>query len=1129
MTATSSKFVLCILLSLTCIYGLRSQEALKFYHLGTEEGLSHSWARSVAIDAQGYLWVGTVNGLNRYDGKLFKVYKNQPGTLQSLSDNFIQTIAEDSRGNLWIGTYRGGINRYDHRTESFVQYVHISDSIDVNDNRVHCIYEDSKGRLWVGTKRGILLFDYEADTFSNFKSDLIGGPVLSLSGDESGRLWAGTDRGLFQVDLLANTVKVYTQSSGKGLPGNHIRALCKDQTGQLWIGTLGTGLSLYDPVTDSFISFTETSGGNSRLSNNRILSLSGDHFGNLFIGTEGGGVNLMDTQTKTIRILMPQADDPNSLNSNSIHSIFHDPATQITWFGSYHGGVNYFSRRSKPFTVYNAEKGSLSSNNVLCVQEKGGKIYVGTDGGGLNIIDRVTGQVRILNSKGANPIQSDAVLSVLVDSRDQVWIGTFNGGLDCLLPDGRIQSYRYNPYHPKSLSAVDISAIYEDRKGRLWIGTMKGGLNLFHPSVGEFSRYQFREGDPTSLRDEFVSYITEDQEGNLLIQTGKSLDLYDPEREVFRDFSADYQVTLGQPISTFVDSRGNVWSGTREALYFFPGNKGEARIFTIADGLPTNSITGILEDTDQNLWIGTMKGLVKCTGAINDQDSLVVHIYTREDGLQGNEFKDQACFKGSDGTMYFGGQNGLISFKPWEIHGNPKPPEVVFTGFKLFNREVSFGEGSVIEAPISEAPDVHLTHRHNVFTIEFSALNFHLQSKNLYAYKMQGFEEDWNYVGNQTSATYTNLNPGTYTFRVKASNNDGVWNEQGASLTILISPPWWGTTWFKILAALSGVAIVVLIFRIRLHQMNRRQKILKRQVVDATREIQQVNELLEQRNEEIETQNASLWNKNSQLIQQNEELENQAQKIQNLFTELSMTKSKLAVSEKMASIGVFTAGIAHEINNPVNFISGATQNLFDLLDDTLTLEQKAGETGQTIEELREIIKIGIKRTTDIVNSLRNYSNSSDHFEMYDIIKCLDDTLMILSNQLKYSRIEVIRNTPESLVINCRPGRINQVLMNLVANAIDAIEDKGEIEIAMHYQSKSEIRLTVRDTGVGIEEKHLDKLFDPFFTTKEVGRGTGLGLYLVYGIVDEHKGQIEVKSSPEGTTFEILLPVDPKAK
>lgn len=1105
-----------------------AQPQIKFASLGIQDGLSHSWAKSIEKDSKGFLWVGTINGANRYDGRAFKVFKNDPDNASSLSDNFIQAIKEDSRGNIWIGTYSGGLNLFNRQTESFRVFRNQpKNPHTLSDDRIHTIYEDSQGRLWIGTESGLDLYNYEQGQFRRYHVDsqphlTIKHPVLAICEDANGALWVGTSRGLFVIQMTGKEIKKYGHipSQATSLSSDHITSIHQDENNQIWIGTLGGGLNLYNPVMNSFIRFEHSEDDEKSLSHNSVLCLSGDENGRLFIGTEGGGVNIMNLNTRKLEAHVPQIDNPTSINSNSIHALYHDTESEITWIGTYHGGLNYFSKLSKPFAHYKAGPAGLNNSNVLCITEDlSGKIYVGTDGGGVNIIDKRTNKMGFLVHEENSPdgLLSNAVLSLLIDSKENLWVGTFNGGLDMInRKNGLHKRYVHHPSLPGTLSGRDVSAIYEDKKGNLWVGTMKGGLNLFDAATETFRHYQHAPGNPASIRDNFISGITEDSQGHLLIQTGKSLEVFDPGKGTFTSFGPGYNVTTGMPIATLEDSRENLWIGTREELRYFDRKKNTSMSFTEAQGLPSSSIAGILEDGKGNIWISTMRGLVKFTEGVASPEMARFQVYTVEDGLQGNDFKDQACYRGADGTLYFGGQNGLNAFQPEQIKVNPVAPPVVLTSFKIFNKEVAFGTDQPIAHPINESTEITLNHKHNVFSFEFSALNFILPEKNKYAYKMEGFEENWNHVGNQNSATYTNLNPGTYQFRVRAANNDGIWNEQGTSISIRILPPWWQTNWFRLLAISCLMLGIMVVFRIRLYQLKLRQKVLKKQVGDATLEIKKVNKLLGERNLEIQRQNDTLVDKNLLLTHQNEELESQSRKIQNLLKEIQeLSEMKLR----------FFTNISHELRSPLTLIIGPLENLiakaksqFALQNEHVVMHRNAVKLLQLINQLLDFRKI---ESGNIQLKAREGDIVAFAKEIYASFSFLAE-----KKQIHYT---FTADHPQSIMW-FDPEKMEKIITNLLSNSFKYTPESGSIHMSLQCaQDGRHMDVVIKDSGTGIPADQIEHIFDLYYQAQNASNlkqaGTGIGLALIKQFVELHHGEIFVYSTEGlGTTLRVQLPL-----
>lgn len=1131
---TPSKFLLIgilvtLFIDLNAFSDNRSLNNLKFSHIGTREGLSHSWAKCMEKDHQGFLWVGTINGLNRYDGRSFRVFSSDPSDPESLSDNFIQVIKADSHGELWIGTYSGGLNRFNPSTESFKSYRNAPKQLhSLSDDRIHSILEDSRGRLWIGTAKGLDIYDRENDQFDPFYVDLGGSPryirglVSAIQEDSRRDLWIGTSTGLVYLDLVRGVFEKFQHEDNNpsSLPHNYVTSIYEDENLNLWIGTWGGGICRFDRKTSSFVTINMNSEFGSQLSHNSVLSVSGNQDGQVYIGTEGGGLNILNLATQEVETYIPQIDDPKSINSNSIHSLHFDQETGITWVGSYHAGLNFFSRWGKPFRHYTSGITGLNNGNVLCIAaDKNDQLFVGTDGGGINVINKSTGHVQYItgSSSGQSGILSNAVLSVLIDNKENLWVGTFSGGLD-FRPAGSSHFMRYvhNPDIPNSLSDNDVSALCEASDGKIWIGTMDGGLNLFLPESGTFKHYRHQPGNPASLSDNFISRIFEAQDGHLFIQTGATLDEFDPISEKFHRVDLQFATTIRTPIYTIEDSRKNLWIGSREHLVYLNRDTNEHIIFTSDDGLPSNHITGILEDNSGSLWISTMRGLVKFSNAVQNPERRLFEIHSEEDGLQANDFKDQACYKGDDGTLYFGGQNGFNAFLPSSIRPNPVAPKIAITSFKLFNKDVEYQQSPVLSSTINTAKEIHLTYEHNVFSFEFAALNFWLPGKNQYAYMMEGFESDWNYVGNQNTATYTNLNPGSYIFKIKASNNDGIWSDDIKSIAVHISPPWWKTNWFQFLASFFLAICVIAFHRIRLYQLKVRQQELTKEVEERTREITEINLLLEERNVEIGHKNDSLTEKNDQLINQNHELEAQSNKIQNLLKEIQ------ELSEMKFK---FFTNISHELRTPLTLILGPLEKLISRAKEQKRIPKELDVMHRNALKLIRLINqlLDFRKIESGNIQLKAYKNDivSGTKEVFDTFRFVAE-----KKQIEY---QFISKYPHyDLWFDAE--KMEKILTNLLSNAFKYTPNHGKVKVILGLdQTLQNFQMIIEDTGSGIPNSQLDHIFDLYFQANNAQglkqAGSGIGLALIKQYVELHHGEIEVVSKEgTGTTFRVLFPV-----
>jgi ligand-binding sensor domain-containing protein/AraC-like DNA-binding protein/CheY-like chemotaxis protein len=932
---------LLLLLLMRCM-DLQAQSELPgqphFKHLTVEDGLSHNWVKSILKDHQGFMWFGTFNGLNRYDGRQMLVF--QSDTINSLSDNVIECIAEDGRGVLWIGTFSGGLNRFNRKTQRFTVYKNnASDPTSLPGNKINCLYTDRQGDLWIGTDRGLARF---ADHNENFVRHLhpTHSSVTAITQDHNGLFWIGTENGVHTFDPVLQT---WTE---KSIPaavrhGFFPKSIYEDKYGQMWIGTWGGGLISYDLRSGKSTTHVHQPTSAVSLSHNAVLSVTGDQQHRLYIGTENGGLNVLDLRENNFLACKPEMLNARSINSNSIHHVYFDEKNGILWAGTYNGGVNYFSQSDKPFELYQAGVQSLNNNHITSIAEdRQGNIWIGTDGGGVNKLDAASQSFSYFTSAtiGNNKLQSDATLALLCDRHDAIWAGSFNGGID-VIQQGRITHFTHHANDTSSLSGPHVSAIYEDKRGNIWAGTMSAGLNLYEPITRTFKRYRHDASNPSSIIDDFIYALLEDRSGRLLVLTGKGIDVYDYRTDQFTRFAGTQGHDIGVPVTLHEDSQGNLWVGSQEkGLFRFDRTGVKVNQYTRLDGLPSNSICGILEDEHGNLWISTQRGLCKFEEGVVNPARVHFHRYSTEDGLQGTEFKTNAYCKLRDGRMAFGGQNGFNVFDPEQIRHNAYIPAVVITGFKLFNREVKFGEGQILPSPINELQEIALAHHQSVLTFEFSALNYLLPEKNQYAYRLEGFEDEWNQVGTQRTATYSNLDAGEYVFRVKASNNDGIWNETGTSLRIRIIPPWYNQAAVRIGFILLLVCMVIGYFRYRTYQLRKAKRELERQVDLSVADLKKANTIIAERQTEILYQNQRLTEQNQVLAQQTEANRALADEIRDLN----------------AARTTFFSHISKEVKVPLDVL--VTQ-MEEMLGSTIVHPEKLHEKQNTVyQNARQIIQ-----------------------------------------------------------------------------------------------------------------------------------------------------------------------------
>ncbi|MFZ2096838.1 MAG: two-component regulator propeller domain-containing protein [Anaerolineales bacterium] len=819
-------------------------DSIRFEHVSTEQGLSQSTVHAILQDRVGFMWFGTEGGLNKYDGYQFTIYKHDPDDPLSLSNNIVNSLYEDQDGVLWIGT-AVGLDRFDPKSNTFLHY-----PVDFTDKLISTIFRDRSGILWVGTDGGgIAALDITTNHFTLYKhspddlQSLSDNSVDTIYEDQYGELWIGTGTGLDRFDksiekFISNNNQ--TTSSSPVIGEVAVLAINEDDQGELWIGTR-YGLFRWNRAKDQLNEYRHDPNNPDSISDDAVSCILKDSQGSLWIGTGTGLDQFNMTQNRFIHYFH-SPEDLHSLTSDSIRSIYED-RSGVLWIGT-SGGLNKYARSTQKFDSYTYNPGlptSLSDNNIWSIYEDHlGILWVGTFFSGLNRLDLRSGSVTVYQNNPTDPnsLSSDEIRAILEDHNGTIWVGMERGGLDRFDPITQdFIHYRHNPTDPSSLSQDDVFSIYEDHSGRLWIGTQRGGLDQLNQATGTFSHYQHDANDPLSLSDNNVRAIYEDNTGVLWIGTFGGINLWDGKTNHF----TVYRHNPMNPLSLsndmvsciFEDQNETIWVGTiGGGLNHFDRTTQSFTHYTTKDGLPDDTIYGILADTDGFLWLSTNKGISRF-----NPNSKIFRNYDISDGLQSDQFNPGAFFQNKNGEMFFGGTQGLNAFYPGLVLDNPLPPPVVITAFQKFNQTV--------QTDLASNESIQLSYRDSFISFEFTALDYNAPEKNQYAYQLVGIDKDWVYAGTRRYASYANLHGGDYIFRVKASNNDGVWNEQATTLRIHITPPFWQTWWF-IGSALLVLGIGVFGgYRWRVRSIETRNRELEKQVEERTRESEQRSKVAE--------------------------------------------------------------------------------------------------------------------------------------------------------------------------------------------------------------------------------------------------------------------------------------------
>jgi signal transduction histidine kinase/ligand-binding sensor domain-containing protein/CheY-like chemotaxis protein len=1106
-------------------------QRLQFRHLRSDDGLAGPWVQAILQDTRGFMWFGTSQGVNRYDGYRMETFRYERGDPHALPDNIVYTMREDREGTIWVGT-RGGLSRFDRARNSFTSYS-FRDLGDQSPHRqVRVISEDARGTLWIGTTEGLFTFDRTRRKPVHVRLPAPHGrpehSIQALYEDRRGHVLVGTATdGMFDLDPRSGVVRQFAhQLPGTSeFPGNDVRGFIEDRRGRLWVTTFYGGLVLLDPATGHFITYRHDPHDPSSPSNDRLGVVTLAQDGMIWMSAENGGLEHFDPDTRRFTHFRTDPNDPSGVSSDSYWSLYVD-ATGTLWAGSFAGGVDVLRPTSGGIERFGAIAGvptSLSNNYVLgFAQDSSGSIWVATDGGGLCRLDVRTGRFRRYDTKNSN-LNRDAVTAAAVDRAGNVWATMWDGGLSRLdTATGRFTTYTTAN---SGLREDNLFAVHVDRRGRIWFGAHTRGLGLFDPATRKVTEYHIAE----TGRESQLWVIEELHDGRLALGTSwGGMAIFDPattRMTVYNAASQSPAVLASSDIRAIVEeSPGILWVGTADGLDRVDLRTNAIQHFTVRDGLPSNMIAGLAFDQAGHMWVSTDVGVARFDPILR-----TAHLYSVQDGLQERQFTARSYLRTRDGALLFGGNSGFNLIRPERIQHNDRKPRVVLTGFQVFNKPVEIGgPGSPLSSHIGEAKQITLSHLQSVFTFEFAALDFTASVKNQYAYKLDGFDKDWTYVGAKRTATYTNLPPGRYTFHVKASNNDGVWNDAGASIAIVITPPVWATWWFRALMALTVGAVVTTWIR-RAQGRQRYLQAMNERLGRAAERDRQNQQYLEHNVLDIlgAMQRFSTGDYSVALhVSSDDAIGKLRLGFNSVVADRKRAEEELRQSQKMEAVGRLAGGVAHDFNNLLTVIKGnAELGLQDAHDEVIVRG-----------ELEEIERAA-ERASSLTRQLLAFSRKQ-------ILKpqtlALNEMVTDISRMLRRTVGEDIELTlvldPSLGTVQADPGQIEQVLLNLVVNARDAMPRGGELRIETRNVAATTVAdfadaeaipyvgIFVADTGTGMAPSVRDRVFEPFFTTKEQGKGTGLGLSTVYGSVKQSGGFVRVESEPErGSTFSVYLP------
>lgn len=1078
-----------ILLCFAPVRFVSSQDfSMVFSHADVNNGLSDNWVKSIYRDSKGFIWFGTNSGLNRFDGYDFEVFSHSALDSLSIADNVINAITEDREGNLWVGT-RSGISVLDGDTYTFSE-VNLVPSMPLACQDIAYItamVTGESGDLLIGTHNGLFLYNHSSRSFRHLLPDEHScsselNNITSIAPARDGSYWIGTSNSfIFRFSPQTNSFEKFECNKGFNENPGLVTALFADRDNKLWVGD-ENGLSVFSIDSRTWDQNFSTVAGKF-FRKLQITGIDQDREGQVWVSTDGQGVFIVNPPDYSVVNIVNHPYVSGSLSSNGLTAILCDN-TGITWLGTSKKGLDFYKKNIREFSLYQnypGDENSLSYNDVDCIAEDWkGNIWIGTNGGGLNYLDRSTNSFTryTAGTPGAGSLSSNFVVSLFEDSEKKLWIGTYLGGLNCFDPStGKFIVYRHDNRDSTTISDDRIWSVCEDSRKNLWIATLTSGLNRFDRSTGKFTRYN-TQNSPICFN--YLNSLELDENDNLWISSANGLIFFDPAQGMARCYfsNPDDNTSLSdnQVISTFTDSRGFFWVCTSNGLNLMDRQTGRFRVFTEADGLPSNAVLRILEDDNGDLWISTKNGisrLIVSTDREKGEETFIFRNYGMSDGLQGKEFTETAALATRDGQLWFAGPDGLNAFYPLEIVDDTAKSVVVLTGLRIFNRKVTYGEKVnnriVLERPLFNTDRLVLKYRENSFTIDFAALNYFNPSNNKYSYNLEGFDDNWiTTEGDENFATFSNLNNGNYVFSVRATNQDGIWNNETTEIRIRVLPPWWKSWYAYLIYTILILSLLALL----------RYLILYRE---------RLNMRLEQ--EQIESQH---------------------------IHEMDALKIK------------FFTNISHEFRTPLTLILSPVEKLLEKRQGSpdekyLKLIRQNGRrlllmVNQLLDFRRmEVQGFGFNPAFgDIVSFIDDIVASfGDLSEEKKISLVYEPGISELNVWFDRDKIEKIMF---NLLSNAFKFTNSGGVITVILSAGSETEGNGGFR---------RVEIKVRDSGIGIPADKVDKIFDYFYQVSYMNdvQGTGLGLALVKEFARLHEGEVRAESEPgKGSCFTVVLPL-----
>lgn len=1210
-------FIICFTSVFGDFWGQNSSE--KFDQISIQHGgLTQNNITSIIQDSEGFMWFGTIAGLNKFNGIEITQYINNIHDSLSLSNNWITAICEDNKGQIWAGTKGGGLNILTKsNSEIRTLWPDIDDNYSLGSSDITSLLSDVEGNLWVGTSEGLNILPFNENNLKFDRYNSIHNDQNSLSGDNikvlyqgfDGTIWIGTNTGLNKVTIRGNgelTFQRFTNDPDNehSISSNKISSIYEDSKGRLWIGTDKHGLNLLTQKNGSwrFLRYSKDPNSPIKLGSNFITSINEDESGQIWIGSLNQGVDILSISKKDTTVFNLESNPSlsTSISNNIVQSIYKSKSGMM-WVGTWGGGVDKLIRSKTEFKVFKhnpSDKSSLIKNSGVrsFAEDQDGNLWVGTHEG-IAIYNRKSNTFTDFNQNKSIPLtlKHQTVYSIAFDDNSTVWMGTKKGLFRYDRINQTFWHYKHTPGNERSLSHNVVRNIKIDSTGNVWIATFNG-LNKFNPINEKFTRYYHTTNSSSTTEEKQLYVLQFDRKNQLWVGGYEALYRFNSADNSFIKYANESlnqnNKTQGHVLCIYEDSSRNIWSGTYGGgLNKLDPSTGKLTSYSKDAGLHDDVIYSILEDQEGFFWLSTNSGIIKL-----NPNNFETFVYDVNDGLQSNEFNGGAYYKTTDGEMYLGGVGGFNSFYPEQIKENTYIPPIVLTAFKVFGTKIK------LDKSISQISEIKIPYSDNFFAFEFAALDYLDPQKNQFAYKLDPFDKDWVYSGDRRYASYTNLKHGTYTFHVKGTNSDGIWNNEGTQVKIVITPPYWSSWWFKLLIILLGVCLIYILYKIIVTQIYNKQ--LKKEVAIQTSELHELNMTLEDNNAELEklsivaretgngvfitdangdvewfnegfsklfgwssveefikhrgkniakvTGNSDVTKIIDECVREKKSVtyegynptkdgknlwvqatltpifdeEGELKKLMFVDSDITELKEAKETAENALKIQEqFIANTSHEIRTPINGVIGMTRQLLETPlneEQTEYLSAIKESSGNLIHVVNDILDISKIRAGKIIFE-------QTPFRLSELFKTLKYTLQYkIQEKNIYFKTEIHEDVPSVLVGD--PFRLNQILLNLIGNAIKFTSDGGvtlSAKVNSEKGNSSVIEFSIQDTGIGIKEDQVKYIFESFaqaekHTTRKYG-GTGLGLSISKSLVEQQNGTINVRSKlNEGSTFYFSL-------